>query len=637
MYHEDDIKKLNTEECPNSIIIDYTEFNEFLKHTLKHKQADDLNFAILQGSKWLSDNSKEKCATLRLKNVPYTEMLKNIDTKNIGERISTVAMLKNITPIKARMNRAKFECRSCMRLYDLPQRSETITEPAMCQECGGRSFRLLPAQSEFINYRILKLEEPLELRQYGTTREFRAFIEGDIAGPNQNFKPGDVVDIVGNFDVVYEDKNKEWQFVFYLNNVTPLNSTFEDIDISEIDEKEIIELSQKQDIFDLFVNSIAPSVYGREDIKKGVVLQLFEGNKPNENDIDDDRWIIHILVIGDPGLAKSKLLKDVSKLAPKGIFISGTGATEVGLTASAVKDELTGKWAMEAGALVLADSGVLCLDEFDKMSKRTMKSLNEPMEQLTVTSAKAGLVQTMTARTSILAAANPKYSKFDKYKGIKEQINVPESTLSRFDLVYAMEDTIDEDLDKELAIKVLDNEKSMEQIKRIEPELLKKYVAYAKAEIRPILTDAAKDVISDFYVGTRQAALNNPDSKPITLRDLKAIERLSIARAKLELRNYVEIEDAYEAIDIFRNALKTVGLEPETVGAIRGLKSEDEIKKIEKAENLIMEQYETYGFKMPRDAVNDVKGEIKTFCNIEDDEVELLYKEAFGNIKRRLL
>jgi len=167
-----------------------------------------------------------------------------------------------------------------------------------------------------------------------------------------------------------------------------------------------------------FINSIAPNTYGYEDIKSGIVLQLFEGYRKDE---EKDRWIIHILIIGDPGIGKSKILMEVSSLAPKGIYVSGAGATDVGLTASAVKDELTGKWAMEAGAIVLADNGVLCIDEFDKMRKTTMKTLNEPMEQLTVTTAKAGLVQTMTARTSLLAAANPKYSRFDRYKSIKNK------------------------------------------------------------------------------------------------------------------------------------------------------------------------------------------------------------------------
>lgn len=565
-----------------------------------------------------------------ISSVPYSVMLKDLDSENIGQFISTAAMIKNITPVKTRINQATFECRSCMRLHRINEKNPILTEPSLCLECGGKSFKLLTEESKFINYRYVKLEEPLELRKYGATREFIAYIEGDLASPKQNLKPGDVVDVSGFFDVIHNDKTKEWQFVLNANNLKPLNSTFEDIELSKEDIDEINDLSHKKDIFDIFINSVAPNTYGYEEIKSGIVLQLFEGYHTEEE--ENDRWIIHILVIGDPGIGKSKTLEEVAGLAPKGIYISGAGATNVGLTASAVKDELTGKWAMEAGAIVLADSGVLCIDEFDKMSKSTMKTLNEPMEQLTVTTAKAGLVQTMTARTSILAAANPKYSRFDRMKNIKEQIDIPESTLSRFDLVYAMEDKIHEDEDASLAGKILDHNHEIEDLERLDPETLKKYIAYAKREIHPQLTDEAKKIVIDFYVKTRQAAAENPDSKPITPRDLEAIERLSVARAKVELREYVTLEDAECAIDIFREALKTVGLVPETAGSIRGVKSDKELMQLEKAENLIKKYYDLYGVKLPKEAVIEVKEEIKIHCGVDDSRIDEVYKEVFSNI-----
>lgn len=564
--------------------------------------------------------------------VPYSVMLKDLDSENIGEYISTAAMIKNITPVKTRIKRAVFECRTCLRLHHTSQDKPTLSEPGLCMECGGKSFKLVTEKSEFIDYRYVKLEEPLELRKFGATREFIAYIEGDLASPRQNLKPGDVVDVSGYFDVVHNEKQKEWQFILNANNLKPLNSTFEDIELSEDDINEILDLSQKRDIFQVFINSVAPNTYGYDEIKSGIVLQLFEGL--HNDDEGNNRWIIHILIIGDPGIGKSKTLQEVATLAPKGIYVSGAGATDVGLTASAVKDELTGKWAMEAGAIVLADSGVLCIDEFDKLRKHTMKSLNEPMEQLTVTTAKAGLVQTMTARTSILAAANPKYSRFDRYKSIKEQIDIPESTLSRFDLVYAMEDKIDEKEDASLAGKILDHDDRIEDLERLDPEMLKKYVAYAKREIHPRLSDEAKKIIVDFYVRTRQAAAENPDSKPITPRDLEAIERLGIARAKVDLREYVTLDDARCAIDIFRNALKTVGLEPETAGSIRGVRSDKELNQLSKAETLVRKYVDLYGVKIPKEAVNEVKDEIRVHCGVTWDLVDEIYDEVFDNILR---
>lgn len=631
IYHKERVDELRTEDKPAALIIDFYELEGFLRTNTCFDSVDKIRSVISGIEAAINKDLEVGKINAIISSVPYSVMLKDLDSANIGQFISTAAMIKNITPVKTRIKNAVFECKTCLRLYHTEMEGTMLTEPGLCMECGGRSFRLMTNECQFINYRYVKLEEPLELRKYGATREFMAYIEGELASPRQNFKPGDVTDVSGFFDVIHNQKDKEWQFIINANNIKPLNSTFEDIELSKEDIDEITEISQREDVFNLFINSIAPHTHGYEEIKSGIVLQQFEGYHGGED--ENDRWIIHILIIGDPGIGKSKTLMEVSSIVPKGIYVSGAGATDVGLTASAVKDELTGKWAMEAGAIVLADSGVLCIDEFDKMRKTTMKTLNEPMEQLTVTTAKAGLVQTMTARTSILAAANPKYSRFDRYKSIKEQIDIPESTLSRFDLVYAMEDKILADEDKDLAGKILDHEQAMEELERLDGEVLKKYVAYAKREIHPKLMDEAKTLIVDFYVKTRQAASENPDSKPITPRDLEAIERLSVARAKVELREYVTLDDAKCAIDIFRNALKTVGLVPETAGSIRGVKSNKEMRQLEKAEVLIKKYFDLYGFNLPKGAVDEVKDEIKVHCGVDGDLVDEIYQEVFSNIK----
>ncbi|MDP3424502.1 MAG: minichromosome maintenance protein MCM [Burkholderiaceae bacterium] len=633
MYHSDDIKQIIETGKRGTLHADYFELESFIEaHTYQEMTVNLINTIIKEAETILNTKTSHRI-NFRLIDMPHNTLLHDLDTEHIGKFISTAAMIKNITRIKARIKDATFECRGCMQITTSGQKeAEAMVEPALCRSCGGRSFRLLPEESSFVNYRYVKLEEPLELRRFGVTRDFIAYLEDDLATPNSNIKPGDVVDVTGLFQVVEDDKTREWQFLINSHNITSKNSSFDDMDLSDEDKNEILDLSQKENIFQLFINSIAPNVYGYENVKAGIVLQLFEGNKPEEDTIGD-RWVIHILIIGDPGIGKSKLVQEVSSTAPKGISVSGTGSTEVGLTASAIKDELTGKWAMEAGAIVLADSGILSIDEFDKLSKRTMKSLNEPMEQLTVSTAKAGLVQTMSARTSVLAAANPKYSKFDRYKSIKDQIDIPESTLSRFDLVYAMEDIIDEKEDKELAMKLLKGNIEDTSLETIEPGLLQKYIAYAKSEYRPVMSEEANHEIVNFYVSTRQAAIGNEDSKPITPRDMKAIERLSIARAKLELREYVTKEDAIEAINIFRAALKTVGLEPDTAGDLRGVKSDKEIDLLKRAEKLIKDNMGLYGSKLSSNAVNDIRDELLVLCGGRADTVDDVFKEAMSNIK----
>ena len=238
------------------------------------------------------------------------------------------------------------------------------------------------------------------------------------------------------------------------NNISQVDDAFEDYRLTEEDKEQILELSKRDDIYELLTNTLAPEIHGHKTVKQGLLLQLLEGNRPSDDCMKSesmDRWTSHILLIGDPGIGKSQLVSAVNKRAPKCISISGTNTSQAGLTTSAVKDELTGTWTMEAGGVVLADTGLLCTDEFDKLSASAQKSLNEPMEQLSVSSAKAGLVQTMTARTSILAVANPKYSRFKDDKSFKEQLDIAESTLSRFDLIFALTDSINEVNDKELA------------------------------------------------------------------------------------------------------------------------------------------------------------------------------------------
>ena len=251
---------------------------------------------------------------------------------------------------------------------------------------------------------------------------------------------------------------------------------------------------------------------------------------------------------------------------------------------------------MEAGGVVLADTGLLCIDEFDKLRPSAQKSLNEPMEQLSVSSAKAGLVQTMSARTSILAAANPKYSRFTDNKPIKEQLDIAESTLSRFDLIFVLRDTVSEHKDKALAESLLTKNKANKDSETLSDECFKKYITYMKANCFPVLTDEVISLLSQFYVDVRQQALQSDDGKPITARDLKSLERLTIARAKCEGRTVTKLSDAEHAIRIYNESLRSLGLDLTTAGEIVGMLSEHELEIISDIEKLVMTKCE---FEMP--------------------------------------
>ena len=636
-YYEQ-IQLANKENKPSKISVDYTLLNE---HFQKEFGKDFLqpNFEVILNyveNRINRDKDDKNHIFIKLVEVPPNVILHDLDASYNGNLISAKAMIKNITTIYPKLKTAAWECRGCMTLQRLNVENEkTPVEPSLCPECGGRSFRLLTDVSKYQNVRYAKLEEPLELRNGGDSREFKAYLQDYLASPQHKLKPGDVVDVLGKFNVEKITPNKnDFEFVIDLHNITPVDDAFEDYRITESDKKKIRALSQTKGIYQKLVNTLMPEIYGYDVVKEGLLLQLFEGNRPkddNFNVANNDRWTIHVLLIGDPGIGKSQIISALKKRAPKIMSVAGTSTSQAGLTTSAVKDDLTGTWTLEAGAVVLADTGVLCLDEYDKLGKNAQKSLNEPMEQMSVSSAKAGLLQVMSARTSIIACANPKYSRFDEYKSFREQINIPESNLSRFDLVFALNDKIDEKKDYELATNLLHKEKFIDDVEVIDLELFKKYITYAKMECFPELDENACNYLVEFYVETRQEAQASNDGKPITTRDLMALERLTIARAKTELRDVATVEDAKDAIRIYSEALKTIGLSPQTAGERDGIPSRNEMGLRAEAESRINALLEM-GDMTQEDIVVNVVRELKVINKDDKIDLENLVEEVFSEM-----
>ena len=557
--------------------------------------------------------------------MPYNVYLCHIDSKNIGQFISTNAMVKRVSEIKPSMKIAIFECKNCMKIHKIKQTPDSLKEPAICPDCRGHTFKLLKEESKFTNIQHFHLEEPLELRKDGTTREFNARLEGELVNTKNKINPGDLVHITGILDVLTNEKTKGFNFILKLNNIKPLIRSFEDIKITEEDLKAINEISGSENVFNKFKNSVAPMIYGHDAIKEGLVLQLFSGNV-NDNIISGlKRTGIHILFIGDPGIAKSEMLKTISNLSPKGLMINGAASTKAGILGAAVKDEMSGKWAIEAGAMPLSNNGIICIDEMDKMKKGDILSLNEPMEQQTVTETKAGLNVTMAAKTQVLGAANPKYGRIDRYKTIIGQIEIPDSTLSRFDLVYMVEDKIDKEKDMLLAKHILDQNKD-ETYETINIELMKKYIAYAKREINPKLTDDAVELISNFYGNTREAASLDDSSIPITPRHLQALHRMTLAIARLYLTEYADHNHAKTAIRIYKDSLETIGLKPNTVGLLDGIISKKEKENIEKTEVIIQKYCSQYGSTIHKKDIPNIINEIKKVCEVRAEKAIEYYK-----------
>lgn len=644
-YHSDELKELTELNQQSKINIDYEPFNEYLiAETGKDFWENKIYKFVTSYEEYYNlDNSPKNHISFKFINVPENVELHQLDATYNHEFISCKAMIKNITDIRVDLKEAVYECQGCMKQVVVNVTdSKNIKIPTECPDCNYKQMNLLKDSSHYRNYRLVKLEEPLELRKGGSTREFKGYMQDYLASPYHNLKAGDVVDITGEFKVEQRQqygKKDGFEFMINLHNISPVDDAFEDYRLTEEDKEQILELSKRDDIYELLTNTLAPEIHGHETVKQGLLLQLLEGNRPSDDCMKSesmDRWTSHILLIGDPGIGKSQLVSAVNKRAPKCINISGTNTSQAGLTTSAVKDELTGTWTMEAGGVVLADTGLLCIDEFDKLSTSAQKSLNEPMEQLSVSSAKAGLVQTMTARTSILAVANPKYSRFKDDKSFKEQLDIAESTLSRFDLIFALTDSINEVKDKELATALLSNSSKDDELEVLSDDCFKKYITYMKANCFPVLTDEVIDVLSEFYVTVRQEASQSYDGKPITARDLKSLERLTIARAKCEGRDYTELSDAQEAIRIYTESLESLGLSVTTAGELQSIMSDEEFEIINDIELMIKSEAEYEGFPLSNESLSKLEFECGLKCHGTSLDSERVFRKCLLKVKNSL-
>ena len=281
------------------------------------------------------------------------------------------------------------------------------------------------------------------------------------------------------------------------------------------------------------------------------------------------RGDIHILLVGDPGVAKSQMLKYITAVSPKARYVSGKGASGAGITAAVVKDEFLKGWALEAGALVLANKGICCVDEIDKMDKDDRVAMHEAMEQQSITISKANIHSTLRAETTILAAANPKLGRFDPYRPIGSQIDMPPTLISRFDLIFAIRDLPDKKKDLKLATHILESFREPERlVPDIEPDLMRKYIAYAKIHCKPKLSKEALCVIKDFFVTLRGKRKGDMDEGiqpvPLTARQLEAMVRIAAASARIRLSNDVTKEDAKRSVELMKFCLTQVGMDTET-------------------------------------------------------------------------
>jgi len=502
-------------------------------------------------------------------------------------------LVKKRTEVRPKLQVGAFQCQKCGAIIRVEQDEDILKEPTECYEdqggCGRvSSFKLLPSLSQFVDSQKIEIQEnPEGLRGGAQPERISVFLEDDLVG---EIAPGDRVVVNGILHSMQRRRGTYRLTAFDKTmeaiSVESQELAFEEVEITPEDEKEILKISKDPELYKKMKESIAPTIYGMDVEKEALVLQLFGGLAKEMPDGTRIRGDIHALLVGDPGTAKSQILTYMSKLAPRSVYASGKASSAAGLTAAAVRDEFgEGQWTLEAGALVLADMGIACIDEIDKMDETDRSALHQAMEQQEISVAKAGINATLKSRCALLAAANPKLGRFDEFLPLHEQINMPPALLSRFDLIFSILDKPNRTNDTDLATHILRTHKAGEVSENIArskkskyktkdkeelmkivqptftPEFLRKYVAYAKRNIYPVMTDEALEILKNYYVDFRNSS---EETVTFTPRQLEAFVRLSEASARIRLSEEVTAEDAERAIRIVDQYLRRVGLDRET-------------------------------------------------------------------------
>ncbi len=550
-----------------AVVVDFNEFSKF-DNAVADTLLDHPEEGIDAASEALSNLPMVEFDMLvHFENLPSTEyvFIRNLRSRHIGKFLGVKGLIKRASEVRPELESAIFECSNCGDRFEKEQDSSKITTPHKC-DCGSRSFNLVDKVMRDVQTVTVE-ENPETIKGAEQPRKIGVILRDDLVDPQfQNrVVPGNKVIINGILrEKAIKKDSKRYDLYIEANYLETVQREFEEIEIDEEEEEAIEQLSNHDELIDKMIASIAPSIHGHTHIKEAIALQLFSGVRKERPDGTTTRGDIHVLLIGEPGTGKSQLLKFTGNLAPKGKYVVGKAATAAGITATVMKDEITDEWTLEAGALVLANKGIATIDEIDKMEKGDRSSMHEAMEQQSITVSKANIQATLQCRTSILAAGNPKFGRFDPYRPVAEQIEISDTLISRFDLLFPVKDIPDVSRDQKLSDHIMSMHTDPKDLTgEISLERLRNYIAYAKRNVHPKLSEKAQKVLKEFYVDTRQKGTSGEEGQskvPITARQLEAIIRLSEASARLRLSDVVEERDAQRAIDLLTYSLKKIGV-----------------------------------------------------------------------------
>ncbi|KAL1842608.1 hypothetical protein VTJ49DRAFT_4656 [Mycothermus thermophilus] len=613
----DHVREFNPEMADGLLYdpFDYTlAFNQALKEivqTLPQARPDQQDADTLYYCAWAGSFGLNACN-------PRT-----LSSQHLNSMVSVEGIVTRCSLIRPKIVKSVHYSEEANKFFFKEYRDQTMTKGVTTnsvyptEDPDGHPLTTEYGLCTYRDHQTISIQEMPERAPAGQLpRGVDVILDDDLV---DKAKPGDRVQLVGIYRTLGNRNTNHnsalFKTVLLANNVVLLSTKsgggVATATITDTDIRNINKIAKKPKLFDLLSQSLAPSIYGHEYIKKAILLMLLGGMEKNLENGTHLRGDINILMVGDPSTAKSQLLRFVLNTAPLAIATTGRGSSGVGLTAAVTTDKETGERRLEAGAMVMADRGVVCIDEFDKMSDIDRVAIHEVMEQQTVTIAKAGIHTSLNARCSVIAAANPIFGQYDTHKDPHKNIALPDSLLSRFDLLFVVTDDIEDTRDRQVSEHVLrmhryrqpgteegepvrentgqalnvalnnqtDSNQPTEVYEKYDamlhagvkgtgrgankkPEVLsipfmKKYIQYAKTRIKPVLTQEAADRIAEIYVGLRNDDMesNQRKTSPMTVRTLETLIRLATAHAKSRLSNRVEERDAAAAESILRFAL----------------------------------------------------------------------------------
>ncbi len=586
------------------IVIDY---NDLVSHPqIESKFNDNPDEMLIAFSRAIKEIIQERFTSYaekikddirsRIINYPVQRSLRQINAEIINKMTSVSGMVVRSSEVKPLAKEITYKCSNNHEFHITLEKGMTVPPLYRCgsdPKCTSKEFTIQPEKSRFIDFQIARLQElPEDLPPGQLPHYVDVTIKQDLV---DNARPGDRIILSGIVRIEQESLigSRTTSGLYRLridgNNVEFLGGRgpktsrkTEREEISPEEEKIIKSLAKNPDIYERLIDSFAPHIQGHTLIKEAILLLVVGSTQRLLQDGTKIRGDINVFLVGDPGTAKSEMLKFCARIAPRGLYTSGRGSTAAGLTAAVVRDK-SGIMMLEAGAVVLGDQGLVCIDEFDKMKPEDRSALHEVMEQQSASIAKGGIVATLNARTSILAAANPMYGKYDPFKNITENVNLPIPLLTRFDLIFVVRDIPSKEKDSRIARHIINLHTPTGNDTRslIDSDILTKYLGYAKRN-NPILTKEAEEKILEYYMKMR--TVESEEMITVTPRQLEGLIRLATARARLLMKDQVDAEDAERAIFLIESMLRDAGVDVNTgkvdLGVLQG-RAHSEVSKMQ--------------------------------------------------------